>query len=41
LRAEVMNVLDGNSLLSEIVSSSLDSDKMDYLRRDSYHTGVA
>jgi len=41
LRAEVLNVLDGNSLLSEIVSSSLDSDKMDYLRRDSYHTGVA
>jgi HD superfamily phosphohydrolase len=28
-------------LLSEIVSSSLDADKMDYLRRDSYHTGVA
>jgi HD superfamily phosphohydrolase len=28
-------------LLSEIISSSLDADKLDYLRRDSYHTGVA
>ncbi len=29
-----------NTLSSEIVSSSLDADKLDYLRRDSYHTGV-
>ncbi len=28
-------------LLSEIVSSGLDADKLDYLRRDSYHVGVA
>ena len=41
LRAAVLEVLEGNSLLSEIISGSLDSDKMDYLRRDSYHTGVA
>lgn len=28
-------------LLKEIVSSALDADKLDYLRRDSYHVGVA
>lgn len=31
----------GKSLLSDIVSGGLDSDKLDYLRRDSYHIGVA
>lgn len=31
----------GKSLLSDIVSSGLDADKLDYLRRDSYHIGVA
>ena len=31
----------GNSLNSDIVSSGLDADKIDYLRRDSYHIGVA
>ena len=31
----------GNSLASDIVSSGLDADKLDYLRRDSYHIGVA
>ena len=41
LREYVLGVFDGNSLASEIVSSSLDADKLDYLRRDSYHTGVA
>jgi len=41
IREEVLNVLSGDSFLSDIVSSSLDADKMDYLRRDSYHTGVA
>jgi len=29
-----------NTLASEVVSSSIDADKLDYLRRDSYHTGV-
>lgn len=29
------------SLLSNIVTSGLDADKLDYLRRDSYHIGVA
>ena len=50
---EICEVLDENlesviailekraGLLSEIISSSVDADKMDYLRRDSYHTGVA
>ena len=28
------------SLLSDIVTSGLDADKLDYLRRDSYHIGV-
>lgn len=30
----------GSTLASDIVSGSLDADKMDYLRRDSYHAGV-
>lgn len=38
---DVLQIFEGDSLLSEIVSSGLDVDKMDYLRRDSYHTGVA
>lgn len=29
------------SLNSDIISSSIDADKLDYLRRDSYHIGVA
>lgn len=31
----------GTSLNSDIVSGGLDADKLDYLRRDSYHVGVA
>ena len=31
----------GKSLLSDIISSGLDADKLDYLRRDSYHIGAA
>jgi len=41
LRQEVLEVFNGESLNSDIISSSLDADKLDYLRRDSYHTGVA
>ena len=41
LRQEVLTVFTGDSLSSDIISSSLDVDKLDYLRRDSYHTGVA
>jgi len=40
-KEDVLRVLDSESLDSDIVSSSLDVDKLDYLRRDSYHTGVA
>lgn len=32
---------DQNGLLHQIISGNIDADKMDYLRRDSYHTGVA
>jgi hypothetical protein len=38
----VLAVMKGdNSLESDIISSSLDADKLDYLRRDSYHIGVS
>lgn len=30
----------GESIARDIIDSSLDADKLDYLRRDSYHTGV-
>ncbi len=30
-----------NNLFSQLIASDLDSDKIDYLLRDSYHTGVA
>ena len=40
-KKDVLDVFNGDSLYSDIISSSLDIDKMDYLRRDSYHTGVA
>ena len=35
------NEIENFSLLTQIVSSGLDADKLDYLRRDSYHVGVA
>jgi len=41
LRQKVLELFKGGSLDSDIISSSLDTDKLDYLRRDSYHTGVA
>ncbi len=31
---------DHNDLLHQIISGNIDADKMDYLRRDSYHSGV-
>ncbi|MGD0203291.1 MAG: HD domain-containing protein [Candidatus Bathyarchaeia archaeon] len=40
LKNEVLDALNGESIGSDIISSSLDVDKLDYLRRDSYHTGV-
>lgn len=41
IQDEVIDIFDGESLSSDIISGSLDIDKLDYLRRDSYHTGVA
>ena len=41
LKQEVLEVFEGESLSADIISGSLDVDKLDYLRRDSYHTGVA
>ena len=48
---QVVNILKGESvpgwdeskstLATDVVSGPLDADKMDYLRRDSYHIGVA
>ncbi len=38
---DVLGIFNRDSLGSDIISSSLDVDKMDYLRRDSHHTGVA
>lgn len=38
---EVLSLLGGNSVMSDVISGSLDADKLDYLRRDSLHTGVA
>ena len=41
LKNDVLKVFIEDSLSSDIISSSLDADKLDYLRRDSYHTGVS
>lgn len=40
LRNEVLKVFNEESISSDMISSSIDVDKLDYLRRDSYHTGV-
>jgi len=32
---------DQNGILHQIISGNIDADRMDYLRRDSYHAGVA
>ena len=32
---------DQNGILHQVISGNIDADKLDYLRRDSYHTGVA
>lgn len=47
LRSEVADILPPrsvrceDSLCADIISSGLDADKLDYLRRDSYHVGAA
>ncbi|MBM3308688.1 MAG: HD domain-containing protein [Candidatus Altiarchaeales archaeon] len=38
---EISDLILGRSLLSKIISSEIDVDKMDYLKRDSYYAGVA
>lgn len=41
LRSKVLEVFTEDTLSSDVISGNLDVDKMDYLRRDSFHTGVA
>jgi HD superfamily phosphohydrolase len=38
---EVLKVISGQGPLGDIISGELDVDRMDYLLRDSYYTGVA
>jgi HD superfamily phosphohydrolase len=41
VRERIIRLLSGEeSILHDIISSSLDADKLDYLRRDCYHIGV-
>jgi HD superfamily phosphohydrolase len=37
----IENSIDYRPILTQIISSELDADRMDYLRRDSLHTGVS
>jgi uncharacterized protein len=40
-RGRVLEILSGDGgIMSRIISGGLDSDKMDYFRRDSFHAGV-
>lgn len=41
LKNKTLEVFNQDSLGSDIIASGLDVDKLDYLRRDSFHTGVA
>lgn len=38
---EIIDITDGKGSLGQIISGELDVDRMDYLLRDSYYTGVA
>jgi len=38
---EIIDIIHGKGPLGHIISSELDADRMDYLVRDSYYTGVA
>lgn len=38
---EILKVINGEGPLGQIISGELDVDRMDYLLRDSYYTGVA
>jgi HD superfamily phosphohydrolases len=37
---KILDILNGNSMISSIINSDVDVDRMDYLVRDSRHTGV-
>lgn len=37
----ITNIIDGKTSYGKIISGDLDVDRMDYLKRDSYYTGVA
>ncbi|MCD7781948.1 MAG: HD domain-containing protein [Methanosphaera sp.] len=37
----IINIIDGKTKYGKIISGDLDVDRMDYLARDSYYTGVA
>ncbi|MEM0293363.1 MAG: HD domain-containing protein [Saccharolobus sp.] len=39
-RKKIIDILNGSSLISSIINSDVDVDRMDYLVRDSRHTGV-
>lgn len=39
--AEVINKTHPNKLVISMISSQIDADRMDYLQRDAYHTGVS
>src|SRR5699024_2146693 len=39
--AEVINKTHTNKLVISMISSQIDADRMDYLQRDSYYTGVS
>jgi uncharacterized protein len=38
---DILNVISGEGPLGQMISGELDMDRMDYLLRDSYYTGVA
>lgn len=37
----ITNIIEGKTMYGKIISGDLDVDRMDYLKRDSYYTGVA
>ena len=38
---EVIKTINGEGVFGQVISGELDVDRMDYLLRDSYYTGVA
>lgn len=37
---DVLSIINGHGIFGQLLSSELDVDRMDYLTRDAYHTGV-